>query len=400
VIVFATALAVLAYVDRVAISQASGPISERLGLSKSRMGLIFGAFALSYSLLEIPSGWLGDAIGPRKVLIRIVLAWSAFTALTGAAWNFVSLLVIRFLFGAGEAGCFPNLTKAFSTWLPRSEHAGAQGIMWAFARWGGAFTPPLVIFAFRHMSWRAAFVAFGSAGLVWCAAFRYWYRDHPSANRSIAPSRAVPITAIIPWRKVFTNRSVWLLCAQYFCVCFGWYFYITWLPAYLQEFRHQTPDAAAKLAIFPLLFGGFGSLLSGIIARPISKLFGRASRGLRGIAITGMLGAAACICAVTRIADPLHAMIAMGLASFANDLVMPPAWNACMDIGGRISGTVSSVMNTLGNLAGFVAPVFGGFLLDRTHGNWNLLLLVMAGVYVAGAMCWPFIDPLTPIEAS
>jgi MFS family permease len=399
VIVFATALAVLAYVDRVAISQASGPISENLGLSKSRMGLIFGAFALSYSLLEIPSGWLGDAIGPRKVLIRIVLAWSAFTALTGAAWNFVSLLVIRFLFGAGEAGCFPNLTKAFSTWLPRSEHAGAQGIMWAFARWGGAFTPPLVIFAFSHMSWRAAFVAFGSAGLVWCAAFRYWYRDDPSANRSIAPSRATPI-AIIPWRKVFTNRSVWLLCAQYFCVCFGWYFYITWLPAYLQEFRHQTPDAAAKLAIFPLLFGGFGSLLSGMIAPPISKLFGRASRGLRGIAITGMLGAAACICAVTRIADPLHAMIAMGLASFANDLVMPPAWNACMDIGGRISGTVSSVMNTLGNLAGFVAPVFGGFLLDRTHGNWNLLLLVMAGVYVAGAMCWPFIDPLTPIEAS
>jgi ACS family glucarate transporter-like MFS transporter len=227
----------------------------------------------------------------------------------------------------------------------------------------------------------------------------------------LEPQSTAP-AANVPWRKIFTNRSVWLLCAQYFCVCFGWYFYITWLPTYLQEFRHQTPAAAAKLAIFPLLFGGFGSLFSGIIARPISKLFGRASHGPRGIAttgaiamtgvvaMTGMLGAAACICAVTRIADPLHAMIAMGFASFSNDLVMPPAWNACMDIGGRISGTVSSVMNMLGNLAGFVAPVFGGFLLDRTHGNWNLLLLVMAGVYVAGAMCWPFIDPFTPIDAS
>lgn len=137
VIVFAVALAVLAYIDRVAISQAAVPISRDLGLSKSQMGLIFGAFALAYALFEIPSGWMGDRIGPRAVLIRIVLAWSAFTALTGVAWNFAALWVTRFLFGAGEAGCFPNLTKAFSLWIPPSERARAQGIVWAFARWAG-----------------------------------------------------------------------------------------------------------------------------------------------------------------------------------------------------------------------------------------------------------------------
>ena len=405
VIVFAVALAVLAYIDRVAISQAAGPISRDLGFSKSAMGLIFGAFALSYALFEIPSGWMGDRIGPRAVLIRIVLAWSAFTALTGVAWNFGSLAVTRFLFGAGEAGCFPNITKAFSLWIPRTERAHAQGIVWAFARWGGAFTPPLVVYAFRYVSWRVAFVAFGALGLVWCFAFARWFRDRPSDHPAVnaeelrwieGGSQSVvrgpsPLTTSgeprtsIPWRKLMAHRSVWLLCIQYFCVSFGWYFYITWLPTYLQEFRGLNPSEAARLAVLPLLFGGFGSLVSGL------------AKSRRGIAIAGMLGAAACICLVTKINAPLPAMLAMGMASFANDLAVPVAWHSCMDIGGKFSGTVSGAMNMLGNLAGFAAPVLGGVLLDRTHGNWNMLLYVMAAVYVAGAACWPFIDPDTPI---
>jgi ACS family glucarate transporter-like MFS transporter len=398
VIVFALTLAVLSYIDRVAISQAAGPISRDLGLSKSAMGLIFGAFALSYALFEVPSGWLGDRIGPRRVLIRIVLAWSAFTALTGAAWNFASLWVTRFLFGAGEAGCFPNLTKAFSLWIPPSERAGAQGVLWAFARWGGAFTPPLVVFAFRFMNWRAAFPAFGALGIVWVFLFLRWFRDfpadHPSVNaaelRLIQPAELESGPVGFPWRNLIAHRPVWMLWIQYFCVSFGWYFYITWLPTYLQEFRHLSPAEAAKLAILPLLFGGFGSLTSGFVS---TRVPGRR----RVVAIAGMLGAAAFICLVTRIAAPLPAMLAMGVAGFANDLAVPVAWHACMEIGGRFSGTVAGSMNMMGNLAGFAAPVFAGRLLDRTHGDWNLLLYVMAAVYVAGAVCWLFIDTKKPL---
>ena len=395
-IVFAVTLAVLSYIDRVAISQAAGPISRDLGLTKSRMGLIFGAFGLSYSLFEVPSGWLGDRIGARKVLVRIVLAWSAFTALTGAAWNFASLWIVRFLFGAGEAGCFPNITKAFSGWIPLPERAGAQGIMWAAARWGGAFTPPLVVFAFRFLSWRTAFVAFGALGLVWCALFWRWFRDRPSehawvnaAELSLMPAHVEASHARAPWSKLIASRSLWLLWAQYFSLSFGWYFYITWLPTYLQEFRHQSASQAASLAIYPLLFGGFGALLSGVLAPRI---------GRRRIAITGCLSASALILIVTRVEQPLPAMLVLGLAGFANDLAVPPSWHTCMDIGGRFAGTVSGSMNMMGNLAAFVAPAFGGWLLDVTHGNWNLLLYIMSGVYVAGALCWPFIDTVTPIE--
>src|SRR5215472_15474493 len=143
VIVFAVSLAVITYIDRVCISFAAPAIRDELGLTAKELGWVFLIFNWSYALFEIPGGFLGDRIGPRKVLMRIVVWWSFFTAATGWAWSYVSLLVTRFMFGAGEAGCFPNLTKVFTTWLPEGERVRAQGIMWLSARWGGAFTPPL-----------------------------------------------------------------------------------------------------------------------------------------------------------------------------------------------------------------------------------------------------------------
>ncbi|MEN6607270.1 MAG: MFS transporter, partial [Bryobacteraceae bacterium] len=185
VIVFAVTLSILAYIDRVSISMAASSMMRDLGLSKVQMGLVFSAFALAYSMFEIPSGWMGDWLGPKRVLVRIVLWWSAFTAATGWAWNMASLCIVRFLFGAGEAGCFPNLTKAFTIWLPQHERVRAQGIMWTFARWGGAFTPPLVVIVFDYMSWRGAFNTFGALGLVWCIFFFRWFKDNPRDHKSV-----------------------------------------------------------------------------------------------------------------------------------------------------------------------------------------------------------------------
>ncbi len=136
VVALAIGLAVLSYVQRVAISQAAGPISHDLHLNKAQMGLVFGAFGLSYALFEIPIGLLGDRIGVRRVLLQIVLGWSVFTALTGAAWNVLSLWIIRFLFGAGEAGCFPILTRMLSVWLPARERVTAQALLWALRALG------------------------------------------------------------------------------------------------------------------------------------------------------------------------------------------------------------------------------------------------------------------------
>ncbi len=190
VIFFAVTLAILAYIDRVSISMAMPDIARDLKLDKVQQGWVFAAFAIAYAAFEIPGGWLGDKMGPRSVLMRIVLWWSVFTAVTGAMTGYTSMLVTRFLFGAGEAGCFPNLTKAFTTWLPKLERVRAQGIMWMFARWGGAFTPPLVILVFGWMSWRGAFTLFGALGLIWAFFFYRWFRDNPRDHASVNAAEA------------------------------------------------------------------------------------------------------------------------------------------------------------------------------------------------------------------
>ncbi|MCI0420148.1 MAG: MFS transporter [Acidobacteria bacterium] len=409
VIVFAVTLSVITYIDRVCISQAAPEISRDLGLSKVEMGYAFSAFALAYALFEIPGGWWGDKIGARKVLMRVVICWSFFTAATGWAWNLLSLVFTRFWFGAGEAGCFPNLTKAFTTWLPQDERVKAQGIMWMSARWGGAFTPMLVVLVFHFMSWRYAFGLFGALGVVWAVFFYRWFRDDPRQHKSVNEGELALLKGTehlvsghgdVPWKKLVTSRTVWLLWIQYFLLAYPWYFYITWLPTYLQEFRRQDQARSALLAGIPLLFGGFGSLFCGFLSSYLTGLTGSVRKTRRLMGTLGFLCASILLTLSVNIPDVTIAMLVMGLASFANDLVMPGSWGACMDIGGKYAGTLSGSMNMMGNLAGFVAPVVTGYILQSTNQNWNINLYVMAGVYFLGVLTWPFIDPVTPLEES
>src|SRR5215813_494889 len=179
VVAYAIALAVITYIDRVCISQALPAMRKDLGLGPVEEGAIFSAFGWAYALFEIPGGYLGDRIGPRAVLARVVLWWSFFTAATGWAWNFMSLAVTRFLFGMGEAGCFPNLTKTFTTWLPPKERVRAQSMMWLSARWGGAFTPLLVVQVMLLIGWRHSFESFGVLGVIWAFFFYRWFRNDP-----------------------------------------------------------------------------------------------------------------------------------------------------------------------------------------------------------------------------
>jgi MFS family permease len=406
VIVFAVTLGILAYIDRVCISMSAPLMSADLGLDKVQMGSVFSAFALAYALFEIPGGWLGDWMGPRRVLMRIVLWWSAFTALTGIVWNFIALWVVRFLFGAGEAGCFPNLTKAFTTWLPQRERDRAQGIMWTFARWGGAFTPVLVVIVLKYMSWRWTFALFGGIGIIWAVLFFRWFRDNPAQHKSVNAAELALLEGAermasghgnVPWRRFLTSRTVLLLWTQYFCISYPWYFFITWLPTYLQEYRGLDAAVSARYSILPLLFGGFGCLISGFITPLVSRRIGL-RKGRRIMACVGFAGATVFMALHTQISGVLLAMIVMGLASFCNDLTMPPAWGACMDVGGKFAGTLAGSMNMMGNMAGFVAPIMGGWIAQQTGGNWNIFIYVMASMYVLGGLCWPFIDPVTALD--
>lgn len=391
VVGFAVTLAMLAYIQRVAISQAASPMSTELGLDKGQMGWIFGAFALSYALLEIPMGALGDKFGVRRVLAPLVLIWSAFTALSGAAWNFTSLLVMRFIFGAGEAGCFPNLTKMLSVWLPRRERVQAQSLMWACTRWAGAVTPPIALLVITAVGWRWGFAVFGLLGALWVAAFWFFFKDDPAKHKGVNEAELQLLEGSRAlaeegggWSKIFTDVNVLLLVIQYTAFSFVWYFYVTWLPTYLIEAWGLTFAQAAGYAILPLLFGGFGALISGMIPARIPR---------RAIALFGFVATAALLFTVTKMQNAMVAMVLMALASFCSDLTMPISWNTCVEIGRRYTATVAATMNMFSGLAGFAAPVLGGYILLSESRNWNALLYMMVAAACISAVCWLFLNP-------
>ena len=411
VLYFGIALAVIQYIDRVCISWSMPDIRVALGLVGAEhddaVGWIFSAFTIAYALFEMPTGWLGDRYGPRKTLVRVVLWWSFFTAATGWAWSLWSLVAVRFLFGMGEAGCFPNLTRAFSTWLRPEERVRGQSILWLGARWGGAFTPLLVAGVLSVVSWRVSFSIFAWLGVVWAVVFYRRFRDepgdHPSVNEAeralLAGNPPVARHGRVPWRRFLGSRTTWLLWAQYFFFSYCWYFYVTWLPKFLKDSYGADHGKVylAMLAGIPLFAGGLGNLVAGRIMPRLAARLG-AGTARRVLPIGGFALAALMLVFVAHHLDePLIVMGAMGLASFFGDLCMPCAWGACMDVGGRYSGTYSGSMNMMGNLGGAAGPIVVGYLLKATGQNWALVYELSAGALLIGAICWLFINPVTPL---
>jgi MFS family permease len=415
VIVFAVTLAIVTYIDRVCIGIAAPAITEEFKLTPKQLGWVFLIFSWSYAAFEIPGGFLGDRIGPRKVLTRIVIWWSFFTAATGWSWNYASLLVTRFMFGAGEAGCFPNVTKVFTIWLPAKERTTAQAITWLSARWGGAFTPLLVAPVMLWMSpdgvpahgWRQAFQVFGALGVVWAVIFYWWFRDNPLDNKKMNAAEKALIRhdgvsatdhVHVPWSKLLKSKQVWMLCWQYFCLSYGWYFYVTWLPTYLTEARGLSFTNTAMLSVWPLFAGGLGNPVSMFLGGIVRKMTGSVTTSRRVVSCIGFIGASGFLIYSTTFSDPTSAVLAIAAASFCNDLVMPHAWASAMDIGGKYAGTLSGAMNFWGNVGGGLGPLMIGYILTWTDKNWNLTLYVSAAIYLAGTIFWLLLDPVTPLD--
>ncbi|HKD05709.1 MAG TPA: MFS transporter [Bryobacteraceae bacterium] len=391
VVAFGASIAFLSFVDRAAISQAAPAIAKDLHLNPIQMGLVFSAFSLTYALGEIPSGWLCDRFGARSVLTRVVILWSVLTAATGLAWNYGSLAVIRLLFGAGESGCFPGLARMFRTWLTPRERNSAEGIKAACARFGAAVTPALMAALFLYFSWRTVFALFGLFGVLWGMLFHRWYRDRPGPVR-IAPRRDDF------WRRLIASRSAWALGIQWFCHYYGFYFYITWLPLYLYQARGLDIRHGALAAGAPLLAAGLGCLAAGWTVSALTARLRSTARARKLLGYFAYGGAAALLALFTFTSSPALALLAMSLSSFAAEFSSPISWTTAMDIGGERVGTVSGFMNMLGHLGGSIAPAVTGFLLAWTGNGWNIAFWMSAAIYAAGAVCWWFIDPVTPIE--
>jgi MFS transporter, ACS family, glucarate transporter len=433
---FAGALSMITYLDRVCFGTVVPYIKDEFGLTDPQKGMLFGAFTLSYAAFEVPSGWLGDVFGPRRTLIRIVLWWSLFTALTGAvypgangpAFAFAAMLAVRFLFGMGEAGAYPNIARAFHNWFPFQERGFAQGTVWMAGRFAGGATHLLVLaLVYKTVDsggaevwhWRHTFWIFGAIGLVWCAAFSIWFRDLPeqksavnSAELKLIESGRRPEVAHagIPWGALLASGNLWLLCLMYFCGSYGWYFNITWLPGYLRDRYHVTPDTwgywtTSLLTGAPLLLGSLACLVGGMLTDAFIRRTGDRKWGRRLFGVLGHGTCAVCFLVSLFAGDAWLFIGSIALGAFFNDLTMGAAWASCLDIGGRYSGIVAGCMNTIGNLGGFAAGITTGWVLDlfkpeRGYAqglNWQINFLSYAAVYVVAALLWLNFDATRPV---
>jgi MFS transporter, ACS family, glucarate transporter len=387
VLLLLAALAIITFLDRIAIASAGPRIQAELGISPEMWGWILGAFVLSYGLFEIPSGALGDHLGQRKVLTRIVVWWSAFTCLTGAAFSATQLLAVRFLFGAGEAGAYPNIAGALAHWFPPEERARTQGYIWGASRFGGALAPILVVPLQTAVGWRWTFVIFGAVGLLWAAAWRTFYRN-PSPNTTA--SKTFAHTAV-PWPTLIRHPQMWLIFVMYFCYAWGSWFYFGWFPVYLVKGAGFTEAQMGIFAALPFLLGTAGNLVGGFLCDYLAIRFGLKT-GRRLVGGASLFTSALLLLAMSITHNHAAVVVFSSLGFGIADLMLPAAWAVCLDIGRVHAGLVTGVMNTAGQLGGFVCSVLFGYVVKAT-GSYNAPVWCIAAMVLLAAFLFTRIDP-------
>jgi MFS family permease len=444
VLVFACTLAMLTYLDRACFGSAAGYIQEALGLSsKADLKWALAAFPLAYALFEVPNGWLADVFGPRRVLLRIVLWWSAFTAvlglvglpLGGYVLGGVGLLaVVQFLCGMGEAGAFPNITRALYNWFPHQERGFTQGAVWTCGRLMGGLTPLVWMLLVEGLArpgaepgeglllpplldWRAVFWVFGLVGVVWCVWFALRFRSRPEEDPRVNAAElawirsggaaAVPGHVAVPWGRILKSSNLWLLCLMYACQSYGWWFYITYLPTYFED-HYQVPAASLLGAIYkggPLWMGAIGCLVGGLLTDAFIRRTGNRRWGRRLFGVLGHASTAVCFLLLPLAPTALSFFAIVSLAGFSTDLTMGAAWATCQDVGRRWAAIVAGFMNMIGNLGGALGSWMFGYILQTkgTEHGYALNFLIFAAMYAVGVLCWLRIDasrPLVPDDAA
>jgi MFS family permease len=375
-----------------------------LGISPEGWGWVVGAFTLSYALFEIPTGAMGDRIGARSVLTRIVIWWSAFTSLTGAVSNYVVLLVTRFLFGVGEAGAYPNSSLSISRWFPATERARAHSVVWMASRVGGAISPLLVVPLQRAFGWRASFFAFGVIGLAWAVVWYGWYRDRPQDKPGVTSDEIAAIGADgghaykpLPWRVVLRRWNLWKIMLMYHTYCWGAYFYLSWLHTYLQKGRGLTESEMGVYSALPFVAGACGNLFGGWASDRLTARRGvRIGRRLVGAA--GLAVSAALMLTAALTPSKWTAVLCLTLGYGAMDCMLPVSWAVCLDVGKRYAGTVTATMNMAGQFGSFLSSVAFGYIVTW-FGSYNAPLIPMAILLFVSAILFTRIDPQEPLVA-
>lgn len=429
-------LAMITYLDRALNGSAKKPVMEAVGYEEKDYFLLLVAFQLAYALFEIPTGWLGDTFGPRKTLLRIVLFWSFFLGLmalaglplfgTSISIGFWALVVIQFLFGMGEAGAFPNISKSLYHWFPATQRAFVQGTVWFSSRLMGGLTPFIWILLTvgLGLNWRLAIGLFALLGLIWVALFFFWFHnkpeDDPSCNEvereliRVGKANSSGVHQNVPWKHLFSQRNLWYLCGMYFCTNFGWYFLMYFLPTYMKQSfgikdgsttGHQL--GIALLTGSPFFLGGIACIWGGVLSDRFIRRTGNRALGRKLFGMFGYAGSClAYIAAIFNHNSPYILIACLAMVGFFSDLTLGPAWATAQDIGKRYAAIVSGCMNMIGNLGGALSNYLTGVIIasytdhatkavDST--GYIICMTMYAISYAIGVVFWYLTDANRPL---
>jgi len=399
-------LSMITFLDRIALSSASSSIMSELNISTVQWGWILGMFTIAYAAFEIPTGWLGDKFGGKKILIRVVLWWSLFTILTGFANGFMMLLLVRFLFGMGEAGAYPNTSIVLAKYFPVLERGRAQATIWGASRLGAALTPFIVLPIQQKYSWNMSFYILGVVGIVWTLFWIFWHKEDPKDCKDmskkelkfIIDNRDLPIQGEVPktsYWSGFKSKNLWFLLAMYFCYAIGAYFFQSWFHTYLEKGRLIPKNELIWASSVPYLLAAIGCFTGGWISDKACLRWGK-KWGRRIVPMVGLFVAGICIISASLVSDNLLAIIYLGVGMAFMDVTAPVAWAVAMDMGGTKSGAISGTMNTAGLTGAYISTVFFGYLASSY--GYYLPVLYIGIMVLLGSFIWLKIDATQKIE--
>jgi MFS transporter, ACS family, glucarate transporter len=395
VIGFLILLFAVTYLDRVCISVAGPRMQQDLQISPVGWGWVTGVFTLAYCVFELPTGAMGDRFGPRRVLTRIVLWWSLFTALTGAVTRYPILLVTRFLFGVGEAGAFPNAGVVVARWFPASRRGMLSGVNLMASQIGGALSPLLVVPIQMRYGWRASFFVFGALGVLWATTWHAWFRDTPAQKLGVRDPaegfEAGPPQAAhgFPLRDALRSRSVLGLLLIGFCYVYVYNFFQTWFHTFLVNGRGFTEDALA-LSALPYIIGACSNLAGGTVSDALVARLGP-KNGRRIIGVSALATAALFVLAAAMTRQGMWTVVLLGIVYGAIAFQQSVAFAVCLDLGHERAGAMVGLFNMMCQVGGLVGSVAYGYIV-AAYTSYDAPFWPMAAVLCIGAVVWWTID--------
>jgi MFS family permease len=401
--------AMIAYIPRNCLGVAEETIRDSLQLSKFEMGLVMSAFFITYAVFQIPTASLAHIWGARRALTVFAVAWSVASGLIGPAMGLLLLLLARLGMGAAQAGLFPASASSIARWFPARRWGLANGLLGSFMQIGAAVATLLTGLLLNPLGWRWLFVLYALPGLAWAAWFFVWFRDrpedHPAVNaaelallndgaRASRPPAGASETPALPeptpWGVLFRSRAMMCICGQQFFRAAGYMFYTSWFTTFLKESRHVSVEEAGILTSLPILAQCVGGVPGGLVSDWVLARTGSRRLARQGLSVASLLICALLIVVAYFIHDAWLAVVVITAGSLCSAFAGAPAYTVTIDMGGRHVAPVFATMNMSGNVGAAIFPLLVPPLLAWT-GNWDAVLFLFAGIYVAAALCWlPF----------